>query len=97
MAKSLADQQRDLVLVQLEHVTEAIARIEAQLATVTVDLGQVRLEEMRSVRAELAELKSDLKVLQFQAKRSGAFAGAWISAVISVAVAAAAALLLKHP
>lgn len=96
MAKTLADQQRDLVLVQLEHVTGSITRIESRIEELAAGLGKVRLDEMNALRSELAAIREKVGILEYQAKRSGAFAGAWISAIISVAVASGAALLLKH-
>lgn len=92
--KGLAAERNELIEAELRGIRETLGRLEQSLTQVAGDLGTVRLEELRAIRSELAETKSDLKVLQYQAKRSGAAAGAWISAVISVVVGAGAALLL---
>ncbi len=96
MAKTLADQQRDLVLIQLEHVTSSVTRIETRMQELTAVLGKLRLDEMNALRGEIAAVREKVGILEYQAKRSGAAAGAWISAVISVVVAAGAALLFRH-
>ncbi len=118
-SKGLTAQRDDLVLVQLEHISSTVVRLETALTGVVADLGTVRIAEMAAIRTNLSDIAGELRgkvaaletalrdristvdtkveVLQYQAKRSGATAGAWISAVISVLVAAAAALLLRHP
>lgn len=118
-SKGLTAQRDDLVLVQLEHISSTVARLETALTGVVADLGTVRIAELAAIRETVSELAGELRgkvaaletalrdriatvdtkveVLQYQARRSGATAGAWISAVISVLVAAAGALLLRHP
>lgn len=100
--------QRDEALLgQLADIKGAIAELKTSITAVAQDLGTVRVAELAEVRSKIAALElaftariaavdSTLAVLQYQAKRSGATAGAWISAIISVVVAAGAALLLKH-
>jgi hypothetical protein len=108
MVKGIVAQRDEAVLGQLADIKGAIAEMKAAIADVAEDLGTVRLNEMADIRNKLAALEiglrdriatvdSTLAVLQYQARRSGAAAGAWISAVISVIVAAGAALLFRHP
>jgi len=107
VARGVAAQRDEAVLLQLTAITSSIAELKTTIATVAQDLGTVRLGEMADLRRQIATLELALReriaatdatvaVLQYQAKRSGAAAGAWISAVISVVVAAAGALLLRH-
>lgn len=106
MGRGIAAQRDEALLLQLADIKEAIAELKTSITTVAQDLGTVRLAELAEVRSKIAGLElamtariasvdATLAVLQYQAKRSGAFAGAWISAVISVIVAAAGALLLR--
>ncbi len=105
--RGLAAERNELIEAELRGIRETLGRLEKSLAQVSGDLGTVRIGEMSVIRAKLAELElamqqriaamdAQLAVLQYQSKRSGAAAGAWISAVISVAVGAGAALLMHR-
>lgn len=107
MGRSIATQRDEAMLRQLADIKESIAELKMSITTVAQDLGTVRLAELAEVRSKIAALElalttriasvdATIAVLKYQAKRSGAAAGAWISAVISVLVAAGGALLLRH-
>jgi tetrahydromethanopterin S-methyltransferase subunit B len=107
MGKSIAEQRDDLIAEQLRSIKEVLNRLEGALAVVTGNLDAVRITELNDLRAKISAIESALQakisavdttvqILSYQAKRSGAFAGAWISAVISLVVAAGGALLLRH-
>lgn len=96
MAKSISEQRDDLIAEQLRGIKEALGRLEGSLAVVTSNLDAVRITELTELRAKISAVDTAVQILSYQAKRSGAFAGAWISAVISLLVAAGGALLLRH-
>ncbi len=74
-----------------------LAAIRQNLVDVASELRAKVAALETALRDRIATVDTTVQVLQYQAKRSGAFAGAWISAVISVLVAAGAALVLRHP
>lgn len=94
--KGIAAQRDEVILVELTSIKASIAELKVSVGGIGDDLDKVRISELAAIRDKIAALDATVQVLQYQAKRSGAFAGAWISAVISVLVAAGAALLLKH-
>lgn len=107
MVRGIVAQRDDAVLGQLADIKGAISELKAAIAVIVQDLGAVRIDELNEVRTKISSLELSLReriarvdatlaVLEFQARRSGAAAGAWTSAIISVVVATAGALLLHH-
>lgn len=116
--KGVTAERDAAVLAVLEGIKAQVARIETTLATVSLDLANVRIADLSAIRANLNDVASELRdkvtkleaslrerifqvdsnvqILTYQAKRSGAFAGAWISAAISVLVGALSALLIRR-
>lgn len=82
----------DLGTVRISELTA----IRSNLSDLAGELRSKVAQLDAALRERIATIDTNVQVLNYQAKRSGAFAGAWISAVISVLVAAGAALLLRH-
>lgn len=94
--RSALDEHDELIHAELVHIHNDISEIKSSLVAVANDLGTVRIAELTSIRAKLADIEGDMKVLQYQSKKSGAWGGLFAGAAVSAGVSALAALLLHH-
>jgi polyhydroxyalkanoate synthesis regulator phasin len=95
-AKSVTAERDELVQEQLRGITSTLDRLERHLATVTSDLGAVRLGEMSEITARMAKLEGDVQLLRYQMGRSGAMWGLIVTPIAAAIVSGVMALLLHH-
>lgn len=104
--RPIEDERNALVLQELEHIQETIARLEQLIATLSANLDAVRMAELASIRAnladtatrltaELARQESELKLLRYQMGRTNAVWGLIVTPITAAIVAGVMQLLMR--
>lgn len=103
----IEDERNALVLRELEHIHDTIARLESVIATLSANLDAVRVAELAAIRANLADIAarltaqlagqdSEIKLLRYQMGRTTAVWSLVSSGVASAIVAGVMALVMRH-
>lgn len=92
--RSATAERDELVQEQLRGIVETLGRLERHLATVTADLGTVRLGEMAAITARQAKLEGESLLLRYQVGRSSATWSMIVTPIFAAAVSAATAWII---